>query len=436
MAKVEPRTLPGFMELLPNEQILFDQIKQTIEDSYKTFGFLPIDTPIIELSEVLLAKAGGETEKQIYRFEKGDTDLSLRFDLTVPLAKYVAKNYGNLSFPFRRYQIGKVYRGEKAQKGRYREFYQCDIDIIGDETLDIINDAELPSIIYFTFKKLGFDDFTIKINNRKILNGLYESIGQKDNSVEIMRIIDKIDKIGVQAVEEELKKLGISEDVIDKIISFIKIDGSSDEKIDKLEALKIENEVYRQGVRELKDVVKYVRMFGIPENNFTVDLTIARGLDYYTGTVYETFLNDYRELGSVCSGGRYENLAENYTDKKLPGVGVSIGLTRLFYKLNELNIIKADKKSISDILIIPMTENLQVPIKLATELRKLKVNTEIYLNNKKIKAKMKYANKLEIPYVIVIGDDEISSGKIKVKNMETGEEVQCDIDASKIKELI
>ena len=288
MAKVEPRTLPGFMELLPNEQILFDQIKQTIEDSYKTFGFLPIDTPIIELSEVLLAKAGGETEKQIYRFERGDTDLSLRFDLTVPLAKYVAKNYGNLSFPFRRYQIGKVYRGEKAQKGRYREFYQCDIDIIGDETLDIINDAELPSIIYFTFKKLGFDDFTIKINNRKILNGLYESIGQKDNSVEIMRIIDKIDKIGVQAVEEELKKLGISEDVIDKIISFIKIDGSSDEKIDKLEALKIENEVYRQGVRELKDVVKYVRMFGIPENNFTVDLTIARGLDYYTGTVLTT----------------------------------------------------------------------------------------------------------------------------------------------------
>ena len=405
MAKVEPRTLPGFMELLPNEQILFDQMKQTIEDSYKTFGFLPLDTPIIELSEVLLAKAGGETEKQIYRFERGDTDLSL-------------------------------YRGEKAQKGRYREFYQCDIDIIGDETLDIINDAELPSIIYNTFKKLGFDDFTIKINNRKILNGLYESIGQKDNSVEIMRIIDKIDKIGVQAVEEELQKLGITEDIIDKIISFIKIDGTSDEKIDKLEAFDIENEVYKQGVSELKDVVKYARMFGIPEENFKVDLTIARGLDYYTGTVYETFLNDYRELGSVCSGGRYENLAENYTNKKLPGVGISIGLTRLFYKLNELNLIKADKKSISDILIIPMTENLQVPIKLATELRRLKVNTEIYLNNKKLKTKMKYANKLEIPYVIVIGDDEISSRKVKVKNMENGEEIQCDMDANKIKELI
>ena len=436
MAKVEPRTLPGFMELLPNEQILFDQMKQTIEDSYKTFGFLPIDTPIIELSEVLLAKAGGETEKQIYRFTRGDTDLSLRFDLTVPLAKYVAKNYGNLSFPFRRYQIGKVYRGEKAQKGRYREFYQCDIDIIGDETLDIINDAELPSIIYYTFRKLGFNDFTIKINNRKILNGLYESIGQKDNSVEIMRIIDKIDKIGVQAVEEELQKLGISVDVINKIISFIKIDGNTDEKIEKLEELDINNEVYKKGVQELEDVVKYVRMFGIPENNFTVDLTIARGLDYYTGTVYETFLNDYRELGSVCSGGRYENLADNYTDKKLPGVGISIGLTRLFYKLNELNLIKANKKSVSDLLIIPMTEKLEVPIKLATELRNLKVNTEIYLNNKKIKAKMKYANKLEIPYVIVIGDDEITSGKIKVKNMETGEEIQCDINANKIKEII
>ena len=389
MAKTEPRTLAGFMELLPNEQILFDQIKQTIEESYKTFGFLPIDTPIIELSEVLLAKAGGETEKQIYRFNKGDTDLSLRFDLTVPLAKYVAKNYGNLSFPFRRYQIGKVYRGERAQKGRYREFYQCDIDIIGDETLDIINDAELPTVIYTTFKKLGFDDFTIKINNRKILNGLYENIGQKENSVEIMRIIDKIDKIGEEAVKEEIEKLGLSNEDIDTIINFIKIDGTSDEKLSKLQNLNIENETYQKGLEELTQVIKYIRLFGIPEENFTVDLTIARGLDYYTGTVYETFLNQYREIGSVCSGGRYDNLAENYTDKKLPGVGVSIGLTRLFYKLNELNIIKADKKSISDILIIPMTENMEVPLKLATDLRNLNINTEIYLNDKKIKTKEK-----------------------------------------------
>jgi len=436
MGKVEPRTLPGFMELLPNEQILFNQMREKIESSYKKFGFLPIDTPIIELSEVLLAKAGGETEKQIYRFNRGDTDLSLRFDLTVPLAKYVAKNYGNISFPFRRYQIGKVYRGEKAQKGRYREFYQCDIDIIGDETLDVINDAELPAVIYSTFKGLGFDDFTIKINNRKILNGLYESIGQKENSVEIMRIIDKIEKIGEERVKAELRELELTDESIKQIIDFIKIDGTTDEKLQKLKALGIENEVYEKGVEELEQVVKYIRQFKIPENNFTVDLTIARGLDYYTGTVYETFLNDYRELGSICSGGRYENLAENYTDKKLPGVGISIGLTRLFYKLNELNIIKADKKSISDIIIIPMTENLEVPFELATELRNIGINTEVYLNDKKLKAKMKYANKLEIPYVIVIGDDEIQSGKIKVKNMQTGEEVESLIKASDISKII
>lgn len=436
MGKVEPRTLPGFMELLPNEQILFNQMREKIESSYKKFGFLPIDTPIIELSEVLLAKAGGETEKQIYRFNRGDTDLSLRFDLTVPLAKYVAKNYGNISFPFRRYQIGKVYRGEKAQKGRYREFYQCDIDIIGDETLDVINDAELPAVIYSTFKGLGFDDFTIKINNRKILNGLYESIGQKENSVEIMRIIDKIEKIGEERVKAELRELELTDESIKQIIDFIKIDGTTDEKLQKLKALGIENEVYEKGIEELEQVVKYIRQFKIPENNFTVDLTIARGLDYYTGTVYETFLNDYRELGSICSGGRYENLAENYTDKKLPGVGISIGLTRLFYKLNELNIIKADKKSISDIIIIPMTENLEVPLELATELRNIGINTEVYLNNKKLKAKMKYANKLEIPYVIVIGDDEIQSGKVKVKNMQTGEEVESLIKASDISKII
>lgn len=436
MAKTEPRTLPGFMELLPNEQILFDQMKQAIEESYKTFGFLPIDTPIIELADVLLAKTGGETAKQIYKFEKGDTNLALRFDLTVPLAKYVAKNYGNLSFPFRRYQIGKVYRGEKVQKGRYREFYQCDIDIIGDETLDIINDAELPIVIATTFSNLGFNDFTIKINNRKILNGLYESLGQEENSVEIMRIVDKLDKIGVEAVKEEISKLGVSSEVTDKIIEFIQIKGSTDEILQKLEDLNISNEKYLKGVEELKEVVKYIRLFKMPEENFAIDLTIARGLDYYTGTVYETFLNDYRELGSVCSGGRYENLAENYTDKKLPGVGVSIGLTRLFYKLNELNIIKADKKSISDILIIPMTENMSVPLELGTELRKLKVNTEIYLNNKKIKAKMKYADKLEIPYVVVIGDNEIETNKVKVKEMATGKETECELDAKEILNVI
>ncbi len=428
MEKVEPRTLAGFMELLPNEQILFNQMKEKIENTYKKFGFLPLDTPLIELSEVLLAKAGGETEKQIYRFQKGDTDLALRFDLTVPLAKYVAKNYGNLSFPFRRYQIGKVYRGERAQKGRYREFYQCDIDIIGDGELDLINDAEMPSVIYAIFKELGFEDFTIKINNRKILNGLFESVEQKENSVEILRIIDKIEKIGKQSVIEEFQKLGLKEKQIKNIIDFIEIEGTSDQKIEKLENLGIQNETYKKGVEELKAVIKNVKLFGVPESNFTVDLTIARGLDYYTGTVYETFLNDYREIGSVCSGGRYENLAEYYTNKSLPGVGVSIGLTRLFYKLNELNIIKAEKKSVADILIIPMVENLEEPIKLATKLRNMGINTEIYLNDKKLKAKFKYADKLEIPYVIVMGEDEIKSGEITLKDMKTGEEEKLPID--------
>ncbi len=296
MAKTEPRTLSGFMELLPNEQILFNQIKEKIENTYKNFGFLPLDTPVIELSEVLLAKAGGETEKQIYRFQKGDNDLSLRFDLTVPLSKYVAKNYGNLSFPFRRYQIGKVYRGERTQKGRFREFYQCDIDIIGDGELDLINDAELPSVIYTIFKNLGFDNFTIRINNRKILNGLFEEIGQKENSIAILRIIDKIDKIGKETVEKELQDLNVSKEAISKIMNFIAIDGSSDEKIQKLKELNFASETFKAGVQELEYVVKNMRLFEIPESNFKVDLTIARGLDYYTGTVYETFLNDYREL--------------------------------------------------------------------------------------------------------------------------------------------
>ena len=427
MNKTEPRTLAGFMELMPNEQILFEQIKQKIEKTYQKFGFLPLDTPILELSEVLLAKAGGETEKQIYRFDKGDTDISMRFDLTVPLAKYVAKNYGNLSFPFRRYQIGKVYRGERTQKGRFREFYQCDIDIIGDGELSIINDAELPSVIYNVFKELGFDNFTIKINNRKLFNGLFENLNQKENAVEILRIIDKIEKIGKENVIEELEKIEVPTESISKIMDFIEIDGTTDEKLQKLQDLNIENDTFKIGLEELTQVVKYVRLFGIPDSNFKVDLTIARGLDYYTGTVYETFLNEYRELGSVCSGGRYENLAENYTDKKLPGVGISIGLTRLFFKLNELNLINANKKSVAEVLIVPMLEDLSVPIKIANNLRENGINTEIFLNDKKLKAKMKYADKLEIPFVIVVGEDEVKSEVVKIKNMKTGNEKECQI---------
>ena len=437
----EPRTLAGFMELLPNEQILFEQMKQKIEKTYQRFGFLPLDTPILELSEVLLAKAGGETEKQIYRFTKGDTDISMRFVIkTVKsarrIAKYVAKNYGNLSFPFRRYQIGKVYRGEKTQKGRFREFYQCDIDIIGDGELGIVNDAEIPSVIYNLISDLGFNDFTICINNRKVLNGLFREVNQEPNAVDIMRTIDKLAKIGKENVILELKEIGVDEQAIDRILKFIEIDGTTDEKIAKLKELGIKEEMFVEGLAELEQVVKYIRVFGVPDTHFKIDLTIARGLDYYTGTVYETFLNDYKEIGSVCSGGRYENLAGYYTDQKLPGVGISIGLTRLFYKLNELQLIKSDKYSMSDILIIPMLEDMTVAIQLASNLRKEGINTEVYLNDKKLKAKFKYADKLKIPYVVVIGEDEINTNTVKIKNMNTGDETSVELDAKKICEII
>ena len=424
MNKIEPRTLPGFMELLPQEQILFNHIREIIKKNYEKFGFLPLDTPVIEDSNVLLAKAGGETEKQIYRFSKGDNDLSLRFDLTVPLAKYVAKNYGELSFPFRRYQIGKVYRGERAQKGRYREFYQCDIDIIGDGELSIINDAELPNVIYNTFTELGFGKFTICINNRKILSGLFESLELRDKVSDILRIIDKIEKIGKENVIKELENIEVQDEKIKSIIKFIEITGTTDEKLEKLDKLKISNDVFIKGLQELKDVIKYIRFFNIPEENFKIDLTIARGLDYYTGTVYETFLDNYKSLGSICSGGRYENLAEYYTDKKLPGVGISIGLTRLFYQLNEINLIEAKKKSIADILIISMTEKFEYVAKVAEKFRKAGKNVQIYYEDKKIKAQFKYADKLQISYTVVIGDDEVNSGTYTIKNMETGQQEQ------------
>ena len=428
MSKIEPRTLPGFMELLPKEQILFNKMKEKIRKSYEKFGFLPIDTPIIEMSDVLLAKAGGETEKQIYRFQKGDNDLALRFDLTVPLAKYVTEYYNDLSFPFRRYQIGKVYRGERPQKGRFREFYQCDIDIIGDGELSIINDAEMPAVIYSTIKDLGVEDFTICINNRKLLSGLFKELDLEEKSVDIMRIIDKIEKIGKENVIECLKDLELSENQINAIINFIEIDGTTEEKINSLEKLNYTNEIFNEGLEELKQVVKYVKAFGVPDSNFKVDLTIARGLDYYTGTVYETFLNEYRELGSVCSGGRYDNLAEYYTDKKLPGVGISIGLTRLFYKLNELNALKEEKNSIAKVLVVSMVEDNSKALEVATELRNENINAEVYLENKKIKAKFKYADKLDIPYVIVIGEDEIANNTVTLKNMQTGEQETLKIE--------
>ena len=428
MEKTVAKTLPGFMELLPQEQVLFNQMKEKIQNTYEKFGFLPIDTPVIESTEVLLAKAGGETEKQLYSFTKGDSNLTLRFDLTVPLAKYVAIHSNELSFPFRRYQIGKVYRGERAQRGRFREFYQCDIDVIGDGELNIINDAEMPSIMYTVFRELGLENFTIRINNRKILNGLFESINAKDVAIDIMRIIDKIEKIGEEKVKQELKELNIPEESVEQVIKFIRINGTTDEKLQELENLKINNETYLEGVNELKDVIKYIRAFRVPEPYFTVDVSIARGLDYYTGTVYETFLNDYKSIGSICSGGRYNNLSEYYTDKKLPGVGMSIGLTRLFFILNDMNLIKVQRKSISKVLVVSMVPDLSQAIETANKLREARINTEIYFDDKKIKAKFKYADKLKIPYVIVIGEDEIKSGTLTLKNMETGEQESKTIE--------
>ena len=429
MAKTIARTLPGFMELLPEDQIKFNNMMDIIRKNYEKAGFLPLDTPIIESSEVLLAKAGGETEKQIYRFEKGDNDLSLRFDLTVPLAKYVAINCNNLAFPFRRYQIGKVYRGERPQKGRYREFYQCDIDIIGNEKLSIKNEAEMPSIIYNIFNELGFNNFTIHINNRKILNGLFEELGLTDTSVDVKRIIDKLDKIGLKKVCTELEKINISKPIIEKIVEFLEIQGETNEKIEKIEKLNINNEKFKTGLEELKEVIKYIRLFKVPEENFMIDLTIARGLDYYTGTVYETTLNDYKQIGSVCSGGRYDNLAEYYTDKKLPGVGISIGLTRLFDKLIELDLIKNKKTSISDILVVPASEeDMEYSINITSKLRENNIKTEVYLEDKKLKAKFKYADRQSIPYIVVIGEDERKENVLTLKTMETGEQEKLKIE--------
>ncbi len=426
MAKVSPRTLSGFMELLPEQQMKMERMMEVLRQSYSVYGFTPLDTPIIESAEVLLAKGGGETEKQIYRFMKGESDLALRFDLTVPLAKYVAGHYGELTFPFRRYQIGKVYRGERAQRGRFREFYQADIDVIGDGKLDIINEAEIPAIIYNTFSKLGITKFKIKVNNRKILNGFYAMNGMSERAGDIMRTVDKLDKIGAEKVRQllidDVKMLPCK---AENVLDFMAICGSNDEVITALERYRGMDATFDQGLDELKTVTGYLAAFGVPEENFAVDLTIARGLDYYTGTVYETEMTEHPEIGSVCSGGRYDNLAEYYTDKQLPGVGISIGLTRLFYVLNEQGLLSDEIVTAPcDALVIPMTEDAGFAISAATALRAGGVRTQLYGEKKKFKAKMSYADKLKVPFVVLVGEDEINEGVLSVKNMQTGEQVK------------
>lgn len=431
MERVKPRTLSGFMELLPEKQQQMEKIKALLFKTYSLYGFTPLDTPVIEASEVLLAKAGGETEKQIYRFTKGDTDLSLRFDLTVPLAKYVAANYGALAFPFRRFQIGKVYRGERAQRGRFREFYQADIDIIGDGALSIMNEAEIPSIIYKTFTALGLSRFKIRVNNRKVLNGFFALLGLSEKSADIMRTIDKLDKIGAEKCRALLLEEGLDEKSADEIMRFITFSGSSAEKLRFLESYKGGNEMLDAGLSELGEVCAYLPEFGVPEENFEIDLTIARGLDYYTGTVYETTLLDHPEIGSVCSGGRYDNLAEYYTDKKLPGVGISIGLTRLFYVLQEQGMLSDEIITAPcDALIIPMTDKLGKAVEAATLLRNEGVRTQLYSEDKRFKAKMSYADKIGVPFVVFIGDDELEKGVLKVKDMLSGEQTELLPDAA------
>ncbi|MFA5603805.1 MAG: histidine--tRNA ligase [Bacilli bacterium] len=426
--KVNPSTLSGFMELLPQEQVKFNKIETVLKEVYGLYGFYPLDTPVLEKSEVLLAKAGGETEKQIYRFLKGDTDLTMRFDLTVPLAKYVAKNYNELVFPFKRYQIGKVYRGERAQKGRFREFYQADIDIIGDGELNIINDAEIPSIIYQTFNCLGLNDFTIRINNRKILSGFFNMLKLNDKTVDVMRIVDKIEKIGEENFMDELKAIGVPNGDCSKILEFIKIKGTNEEIITSLKKFAGSNEMFDQGINELELINKYIADFQVPKENYKIDLSIARGLDYYTGTVYETIFNKHPEIGSICSGGRYDNLAEYYTNKNLPGVGISIGLTRLFYVLNEMDYISNLNNAPADVLIIPMTTDLSYAINISTSLRNNKIKTQIYFEDKKFKNKISYANRTNINYVLFLGEDEISEKRVTIKNLETGEQFNFPLE--------
>ena len=424
MPKVSPRTLSGFMELLPAQQQKMERMMQILRESYALYGFTPLDTPIIESAEVLLAKGGGETEKQIYRFQKGESDLALRFDLTVPLAKYVAAHYAELSFPFRRYQIGKVYRGERAQRGRFREFYQADIDVIGDGKLDILSEAEIPAIIYDTFTRLGIRRFQIRVNNRKLLNGFYAMNGMSEKAGEIMRTVDKLDKIGPEKVRQclidDVKMLPCK---AENVMDFMAVKGTNAEVIAALERYRGMDATFDEGLDELRTVVRHLADFGVPEENFSVDLTIARGLDYYTGTVYETLMLDHPEIGSVCSGGRYDNLAEFYTDRKLPGVGISIGLSRFFYILSEQGLLSDEGGAAPcDALVLPMTEELGDAIAAAAELRRKGLRVQLYTEKKKFKAKMSYADKLGVPYVIFLGEDELAANVLSVKDMRTGEQ--------------
>lgn len=426
--KINTKPLPGMMELLPEEQLEFDRIYEVIRKNYEKFGFSPIDTPIIERTETLLAKAGGETEKQIYRFSKGDNDLSLRFDLTVPTARFVAENFGQLQFPFKRSQIGKVYRGERAQRGRFREFYQCDIDVIGRDNLNIKYDAEVIAVIYSIFRELNFGDFTLRINNRNIASGLIGGLNLSEKQAEIMALIDRAEKITPGEFHQQLEDLDLGESA-QFIKDFVEISGSCEEVLDKLQkiAQNIKNDQFKKGIDELSKVAEILKKMGVEEKYFKLDMLIVRGLDYYTGTVFETNLNDFKEIGSVSSGGRYENLSEYYSKEKLPGVGASIGLTRLFWSLRDLGLLSFSKRSNAEFLIIPFSENeLEKSFKIANDLRESGKNVEVLLEEFNMKKAFKFANKRGAKYVLVIGEQEISKNVFEFKNMETGEKLNLN----------
>ena len=426
--KINTKPLPGMMELLPEEQLEFDRIYEVIRKNYEKFGFSPIDTPIIERTETLLAKAGGETEKQIYRFSKGDNDLSLRFDLTVPTARFVAENFGQLQFPFKRSQIGKVYRGERAQRGRFREFYQCDIDVIGRDNLNIKYDAEVIAVIYSIFRELNFGDFTLRINNRNITSGLIDGLNLSEKQAEIMALIDRAEKITPGEFHQQLEDLDLGESA-QFIKDFVEISGSCEEVLNKLRKIdqNIKNDQFEKGIDELSKVAEILKKMGVEEKYFKLDMLIVRGLDYYTGTVFETNLNDFKEIGSVSSGGRYENLSEYYSKEKLPGVGASIGLTRLFWSLRDLGLLSFSKRSNAEFLIIPFSENeLEKSFKIANELREFGKNVEVLLEEFNMKKAFKFANKRGVKYVLVIGEQEISKNVFEFKNMETGERLNLN----------
>ncbi len=425
MSLVKPRIPSGFPEYLPAEQIEFNRLVNIVRRVYEEYGFSPIDTPDLELSEVLLTKSGGETEQQIYRFIKGSNDLTMRFDLTVPLARYVAQHESELIFPFRRYHIGKVHRGERAQAGRFREFYQCDIDVIGSNSVAV--DAEMPIVINKIFEQFDIGEFTVHINNRKILNGFFEFLGLSNISKDVLRIVDKIDKISANSFTEELEQLGLSADQITRLREFININGSKDVILNKLEKMSLDckSDQFKQGVKEIGLVVKTIRDFGLSDSRFMIDLRIARGLDYYTGTVYETTLNNHPEIGSICSGGRYDNLASHYTKKYLPGVGVSIGLSRLFYKLCEIGAIKSTRFSLAEVVVMPIgSGQITASVKIAEKLRSIGINTMLYTEENNMRKKLKYADKMGFEWVALIGEDELLTEEVMLKNMLTSESIR------------